>query len=132
MTEIDDTRRKQRESGAVNARRVSTIAVSALAFLLVSLAFLYGIFLYAVPADRVPQRRVFGPPRLEADSAVKLQALLSGQKQQLRSYGWANAEHTLVAIPIDRAMGIIARRGAQAYAPVTGSEASNAPAGGRQ
>jgi hypothetical protein len=71
-----------------------------------------------VPADRTPPTRTFPQPRLEAHPGVELNAMLAEQHAALNAYRWADKDHTLIAIPIARAMQIIAARGDKAYAPI--------------
>ena len=44
--------------------------------------------------------------------------LRSAHQKQLESYGWVDRDKKLVAIPIERAMEIIAKRGSDAYKPI--------------
>lgn len=60
----------------------------------------------------------FPSPRVQTHQAEQRQELLAAQRQQLMGYAWADQGKTLVRIPIERAMDIIAQRGAQAYAPL--------------
>jgi hypothetical protein len=44
--------------------------------------------------------------------------LTAQQRARLSGYHWADASHTVITIPIERAMQLVAARGAGAYAPV--------------
>ena len=48
----------------------------------------------------------------------KLRRVLSEQRARLSGYAWADRDKTLVRIPIERAMQLIVRKGAQAYDPL--------------
>jgi hypothetical protein len=99
---------------------------------LVLLAGAIGI-LYAIYAtsgavsQKLPAPKVFPAPRSEPDPAAELHRLFAQQRQALSSYRWLNAEHTLVAIPIDRAMDLIAQRGDKAFAPIATVASASAP-----
>jgi hypothetical protein len=111
-------RGKRLEKGDVATCRVSYVAAGLMAFLIVSAGVLYAVFAAVVPADRTPAFREFAPPRLEADPAAELRALQDKQRKELSSYRWMDSSRTLIGIPVERAMAIIAGRGDQAYAPI--------------
>ena len=86
-----------------------------LATAIVVLRFLF----LATVSERHPNvPTVFPQPRLTAHLETESRELFSRQRRALGHYRWLNAEHTLVAIPIERAMQIVAGRGAQGYAPI--------------
>jgi hypothetical protein len=72
----------------------------------------------------MPPPQTFPRPRVQADDKAELMQTLERQRQELSGYRWANKEHTLVKIPIERAMQLIAAKGAQAYAPIQSSPAA--------
>jgi hypothetical protein len=109
---------------------------SALASLVLMLGAIWG--LSAVYGWWVPNRTFFAPeqfpsPRVQTHQAEQLQDLLAAQRRRLTGYAWADQSKTLVRIPIERAMEIIAQRGAQAYAPLLHpGPATGAPAAGAE
>jgi hypothetical protein len=103
----------------IAARHILLLAGGTLLFLAATFAGLSLIFFSIVPSQRMPPPRTFPAPGLPAHPASELNELLAAQRKALDSYRWANAEHTLVAIPIEQAMKLVAERGAQGYAPVT-------------
>ena len=116
MTE--QSRSERLEPGSVSTRWVSVAAGGFLAMLAASIVLL-GVFFYTVvPGNRIPAYREFPRPRQEAHPEAELNALLARQHKELNSYRWINPEHTLVGIPIERAMEIIASRGDKAYGPI--------------
>jgi hypothetical protein len=129
MTE--QARSEKLEPGGVSAGRVTIVAGGFAALLVASLIGLGVVFYAAVPRDRTPAAESFPRPRLEADPAAELHALQSKQHQELNVYRWANGEHTLVAIPIERAMAIVAQRGADAFAPIATAKPAPRPSGGK-
>jgi hypothetical protein len=117
-TRLSEPRGKRPEKGDVATRKVSYAAAGLMAFLIVSAGVLYAVFAAVVPADRTPAFREFPSPKLEADPTAELRALQDKQRKALSSYRWMDATRTLIGIPVERAMAIIAARGDQAYAPI--------------
>lgn len=60
----------------------------------------------------------FPPPRLQGDPAGDLRDYQAAQQARLAGYAWADRERGLVRIPVERAMAMIAARGAEAFAPL--------------
>jgi hypothetical protein len=114
----DRTERDTLESTAVDAGRIVIVAGSVLVFLGASIGMLAFAYYTLVPRSGPPAPRDFPQPRLEAHPGAELQQYLAEQRERLNGYHWANSDHSLVAIPINRAMAIIAGRGAGAYAPL--------------
>jgi hypothetical protein len=128
----EDAHRHRVEPGGVSNRRVAMFAAGYMGLLAASIGILYAVYAGKVPPDHKPAVRQFPPPRLEGHPSAALDALLAKQRVELNRYGWANADRTLVKIPIERAMGIIAARGAHAYDPIESAQppAANPPTGG--
>jgi hypothetical protein len=61
--------------------------------------------------DDVATPPVQGQPVLEARRGQELSALRAEEERVLRSYGWVDQPASVVRIPIDRAMDLIASRG---------------------
>jgi len=114
----EEARREHLEPGDVNTRWVVMAAGGFIALLAGSIVGLGLVFYAVVPANHTPTVRQFPKPRQEADPAAELHALLARQRKALNGYRWINTDHTLIAIPIERAMQIIAARGDRAYAPI--------------
>jgi len=51
------------------------------------------------------------PPALEAEPGQSLQPYLAAEQARLNSYRWVNRSAGVAAVPIDRAMDLIAQRG---------------------
>jgi hypothetical protein len=128
----DQARTDDLEPGGVSTRGVLIAAASAMALLAAGMAVFALIFYAAVPGDRMPATTLFPQPRLASNPAVELHNLIARQRADLDGYRWANTEHTLVAIPIERAMEIIAARGGRAYSPVGAGTPATTPAGGKR
>jgi hypothetical protein len=71
-----------------------------------------------VRSPTVPPPAAFAPPQLQSDPAVELREYQAAQHARLSGYGWADREKAIVRIPIERAMGMIAARGREAYEPL--------------
>ena len=113
-----EPRAKRLEKGDVATRKVSYVAAGLMAFLIVSAGVLYAVFAAVAPANRTPACREFALPRLQADPTAELRALQDKQHKELSSYRWMDSSRTLIGIPVERAMAIIAARGDKAYAPI--------------
>jgi hypothetical protein len=70
------------------------------------------------PASAVVPAGKFEPPQLQSDPAGELRDYQAAQRARLEGYAWTDRERGLVRIPIERAMGMIAARGREAYAPL--------------
>lgn len=108
------------EPANVDTRVVLWAAIGALLLLFGAIGGLFAVYDYGVPVRTVPLPKEFPQPRVvtnEADIA-ELHRLAAAQSQRLNTWGWANDQHTLVQIPIDRAMKLMAQKGGNAYAPL--------------
>jgi hypothetical protein len=102
-------------------------AVGFLVFLAIAIGGLWTVFATAVP-NRVPLPAHLPPqPRLLAHPAVELSTVVAQQRARLSGYRWIDRDRKIAAIPIDRAMAIIAARGSEAYAPIPGAPPAPAP-----
>ncbi len=108
------------ESSAVELRVVLWSAFAALILLAASIGGLYAIYDYAVPVKTMPLPQPFPQPRVVTHAAdvAELHRLADEQNERLKTWGWANDQHTLVQIPIDRAMQLLVQKGGNAWAPL--------------
>jgi hypothetical protein len=107
------------ESTRIDARRILAVAAGVLAFLGASLGMLALIYITLGPHNGPPAPRSFPQPQLQAHPSADLRHYLAQQRAHLTGYRWTNDAHTLVAIPIERAMGLVVARGVDAYAPIS-------------
>src|SRR6185312_1975240 len=121
---VEDARSDRLEPGGMRTGWVVLAAGGFMLLLFGSLAVCYAIFVTATPRDRTPPPHAFPRPRLESDPAAELHALLDKQRKELSGYRWTNDDHTVLAIPLDRAMALIAARGEKAFAPIAGLESA--------
>ena len=72
------------------------------------------------PDQDVPLPERFPQPQVVTDEAdiEDCAELAAAQNQRLQTWRWADDHHTLVQIPIDRAMQLLVQKGANAYAPL--------------
>ena len=63
------------------------------------------------PSPLADQRQQYTGPRLLVNQALDMQKLRESEESQLASYGWIDREHSVVHIPIDRAIELLAERG---------------------
>ena len=111
----------------VDTRRVGFVAAAVIVFLGAVMGIAAVVFFALVPDYTAPARKQFPEPQLQTDAPAALARYLAAQRDALGGYHWANAEHTLVAIPIERAMEIVAQRGADGYEPIASPHAPPAP-----
>jgi hypothetical protein len=107
----------QLESAEVSLRPVLWAALASIALMLGAIWGLNAVYDWWVPNRMLPAPEQFPSPRVQTHQAEQRQDLLAAQRRQLTGYAWAEAGKTLVRIPIERAMDIIAQRDAEAYAP---------------
>lgn len=117
---VDEHIRYAPEPAEIDTRIVLWAAIAALVLLFGAIGGLYAVYDYDVPIRTVPSPKAFPQPRVvthEADIA-ELHRLAAEQNQRLETWNWANDRHTLVKIPIDRAMKLLVQKGSDAYAPL--------------
>jgi hypothetical protein len=123
------------EPAGVDTPVVLWCALGALFLVFGAIGGLYAVYDYDVPIKTVPLPKEFPQPRVvagEADTA-ELHRLAAAQSRRLDTWRWANGGHTLVQIPIERAMKLLVQKGGDAYAPLsTPQGALNSPTAGAQ
>lgn len=109
------------ESPRLSGWPFTALVAGVVVFLAVSIGGLWGVFVRDVP-DRtpLPARQPSGP-KLLSNPPAELSKVLAEQRARLTGYRWTDRSQGLIAVPIDRAMAIVAARGANAYAPVPGA-----------
>jgi hypothetical protein len=119
------------EPPGVSLRPVLFGAIASVALMLAAIWGLNAVYERQVPNRALPAPEQFPSPRVQTHQAEQLQELLAAQRRQLTGYAWADQNKTLVRVPIERAMEIIAQRGGEAYAPLLPpGPATAGPAGG--
>lgn len=121
------------ESPAVDLRGVGLAALGALVLVGGAIGVLLAVYRSQVPNQAPPAPASFPAPEVQARETEQLRRLLAEQRARLAGYGWANQQQGLVKIPIERAMQIIAQRGAKGFDPlVPGNAALSSPTAGAQ
>jgi hypothetical protein len=77
----------------------------------------------------LPAPRELPAPRVGADERALRVEIEAEQRQRLSGYRWENPEKTLIGIPIERAMQILAARGDKAYDPLIAPNPSDQGSG---
>ena len=121
------------ESSGVDARHLLWLGGAALALLGGAIAVLGTIYRDEVPVKTMPPPQSFPQPRVQTGERAELEKVLAAQRRRLEAFRWADADHTRVQIPIERAMKLIAAKGAHAYDPIAASAAaSSSPEAGAE
>ena len=95
----------------VEPRLLGYLALGLASALIVSAAMLLAVFPHSV-SRHMPLNQPPAPaPQLQIDPAADLARFRADEAQRLSSYGWADASHSRVHIPIDEAMRRVARTG---------------------
>lgn len=116
----DNSSRTERppESPDVAARSVLLTALALLAFVAISIA---GARIYYVSQVRGPLSvppTLFEAPRLQINDVADLVKFEQQQRAQLNGYAWIDRDQGIIQIPVDRAIALIAAKGASAYEPI--------------
>ncbi len=112
---MPETQVTQTEPEGVPARPVISVAVG---FLIFVAACLTGLFLYFsdVVGTRQPLKlEAFPAPQLQRTPLSDLELLHRKEQAQLQGYAWVDKEQGIARIPIERAMQIVASKGAAAF-----------------
>lgn len=94
------------------------IAASVLVLLGASFGVLYWFFTWQAPDRYYSAPRRFPEPQVLQDESLQLTTLRQEQQRRLQSFGWVDRDKQIIAIPIDRAMQLLAQRGSDGYAPI--------------
>ena len=114
------------QSPDVDARAVLGLVGGFLIFAAVSVVGIGAYYIHA-HVGRPLAPREFPKPRLETRNRQELGALQKAQRAELQDYAWVDRDRGLVRIPVERAMQIIAARGAEAYDPAESPKPAATP-----
>lgn len=123
------------ESSAVDLRGVTWPALAVLALLAFAIGGLYLVFDFAVPVKTAPQLQTFPAPRISTHESelAESRRLAAEQNQRLNAWSWADDQHTLVQVPIDRAKKLLVQKGNDAWSPLVPPQpALSSPTAGAQ
>jgi hypothetical protein len=116
-----------RETPDVMTSRLLVAMVGTVAMVVVALGALYAFYRSSAPSASFIPPRTFSAPQLETKWDGSRDPAIAEQKSRLDAYAWVDREHGIVQIPIDRAMALIAARGATAYDPLSVPSAKAPP-----
>jgi hypothetical protein len=113
------------ETPAVRTSVVGWSAFGTLLLLAVAIGGLYGAYRLSVPPGSPPKPEVFPQPRVDTTESQELRRILEQQNRRLETWRWADGQHSLVQVPIERAMQLLAKQGASAYEPLSQPQAKS-------
>jgi hypothetical protein len=116
------------ESPNVGMTFVGWSAIGSLLLLLLSIGGLYAIYHGVVPTTAPPVPQTFPQPRVDASEGEELRRITGAQKAKLETWRWADSQHTTAQVPIERAMQLLAKKGADAYEPLLPPASLSSPA----
>jgi hypothetical protein len=105
-------------SPGVANRPVIAVAIGLMAMMLCGVSLMLGFYTWKVPERTLPAPRQLPNPQVRTDERLLRQQLEAAQAERLAGYHWENPQKTLIGIPIERAMEILAARGPAAYDPI--------------
>jgi hypothetical protein len=97
---------------------VVIVAVGLMVMMLLSVVMLVGLYTWWVPQRALPPPRELPAPQVRTDERSLRRQIEDRQTALLSGYHWVDAGKTLIAIPIGRAMQILAARSTGAYDPI--------------
>jgi hypothetical protein len=109
------------EPPSVGMAFVRWAAISSLLLLLGSSGLLYAIYHGVVPGTTSRAVQTFPQPRVDTTDRDELHRITAAQNKTLETWQWADSQHTTVQVPIERAMQLLAKKGAGAYQPLLSS-----------
>jgi hypothetical protein len=98
-------------------------------FAIVLMGILLAVYLGVAPAPKAPE--VFPQPELQPHPQADLKTYMQAEQKRLDQAGWIDKKAGIAAIPIEKAMRIIAGRGPSAFAPLPEASGGGQPQGGQ-
>lgn len=109
------------EPPSVGLAFVRWAATSAMLLLAVSIGVLYAVYQGVAPGTTPRAPQTFPQPRVDTTETEELHRITAAQNKKLESWQWADSQHTMVQVPIERAMELLAKKGSDAYQPLLSS-----------
>ena len=106
---------------------VGWTAFGMLLLLIAAIGGFYGIYHAAGPTRVLPAPQEFPQPRVDTRESEELRRIRETQSAKLRTWRWSDDQHSSVQIPIERAMELLAAKGAQAYEPLLPQQSALSP-----
>jgi hypothetical protein len=123
------------ESSAVDLRGVAWPALAVLILLGLAIGGLCAVYEFSMPVKTPPPSQTFpGPPlATHQNELAETRRLAAEQNQRLNTWRWANDQHTLVQVPIDRAIKLLVSKGGDGWSPLVPPQpALSSPTAGAQ
>ena len=123
------------ESSAVDLRAVTWPALAVLTLLVFAVGGLYAAYEFSLPVKTPAPTQTFPAPRVTTheNEITERRRLAAEQNQRLNTWRWADDQHTLVHVPINRAMQLLIAKGREAWSPLVPAQpALSSPAAGAQ
>jgi hypothetical protein len=105
----------------VASRAVIIVTSALMAMMIAAVIGLSVFYVWWLPDRALPAPRPLPTPQVRTDERLLRQEIEAAQRARLTGYRWQDDQKTLIAIPIERAMQILAGRGAKAYDPIATS-----------
>ena len=115
------------ESPKVKMTFVGWTAFGALLLLVGAIGGFYGIYHAVGPIRVLPAPQEFPQPRVDTREGEELRRIREAQSAKLQTWRWSDDQRSLVQIPIERAMELLAAKGAQAYEPLLPQQSAISP-----
>jgi hypothetical protein len=96
-------------------------ALGSLLLLVLAIGGLFGIYHAVVPSRTPPAPQAFPQPRVDTTESDELRRITDAQNKKLENWQWVDSQHSIVEVPIERAMQLLAKKGADAYHPLLSS-----------
>jgi hypothetical protein len=112
------------EPPGVDLRPVLLAGAGAMLLLVAAIVAFTLIYRAMVPSRMLPPPQAFPEPQLRTNEFAQRLRLQADQRARLTGYAWADRDHGLVHIPIERAMRLIVEAGPKAYDPIEPSAAA--------
>ena len=123
------------ESSAIDLRAVTWPALAVLMLLALAIGGLYAAYEFSLPIKAPAPPQTFPNPQVTTseNDITERRRLTAEQNQRLNTWRWANDQHTLVQVPIDRAMQLLVAKGGNAWSPLLSPQpALSSPIAGAQ
>ena len=129
MTDNNEHAERQPEPPAVATRAVLFAALAFVIFVGMSIAGARVYYVWEVREPLNAPPKVFPAPRLQINDIAELARVEEQQRAQLNGYAWIDRDRGVIQIPIDRAIAMIAAKGADGYGPIDAVAPAENPGG---
>jgi hypothetical protein len=107
-----------RETPDIQTARAVAAIFGTLVLVFIALGGLYAFYRWRLPDAALPPVKIFPAPQLDTKDDGLRDPLIDQQRARLGAYAWVDRSHGIVQVPIERAIALVAARGAGAYDPL--------------